>query len=147
MSLTPEHMLDILPRVRPRDRHELLGFVPEEHLKAWAVARAKYPGVGYTFALNGEVVGVGGVLEGPVPGIGVSWGLCTDRWVAMFSDLMQVWSVVVEHGGYRRLECKCYADNPGANALAKRMGYRFEGCLRGYTLRGEDINQYGMVFQ
>lgn len=144
MELTEEHMLKILPRLRERDLHELAG-VLRDPLEQWAAQRVRDPGVHYAFLYDGEVVAVGGVLEGAAPGVGSGWALAVDGWWRVLEQAMHVWSLFIKHGGYRRLECRCYADNEKANSFARRLGFKLEGTLKSFTVRGEDINQYGMV--
>ena len=144
MDMTEDHILDLLPRIRQRDVHELTGLM-RESLEDWARSRARDPGVHYSVWHNGKVVACGGVLEGIVSGIGVGWAIAAEGWWRAYNDALNLWTMFVKHGGYRRLECKCYVDNEPANRFALKLGFMLEGCLRAYSLRGEDINQYGIV--
>jgi len=144
MEMTEAHIIDLLPRLRARDVHEL-GGVLREPIVDWARKRAHEPGVRYAFLHDGQVVACGGVLEGAAPGIGAAWGIATEGWWRVLDVAMHVWGMIIDHGGYRRLECRCYADNVPANRFAIHVGFSLEGRLRSFTSRGEDLNQYGMV--
>jgi len=142
--MTADHLLSILPKMRERDRFEILNASRYPSLSAWAKSRVEAPGVSWTLLVNGVPVWCGGVLDGAVEGIGALWLVGTNEAARYAKHVLRVWKVIRQVGGYRRLECKCYADNVTANKFAERVGFRLEGTLRGYGLGGEDLNQYGI---
>jgi RimJ/RimL family protein N-acetyltransferase len=143
--MTLEHILALLPRIRACDAYEILAASRYRTLEDWARSRLDIPGCAFS-ALEGDVVqACGGVLEGPVAGIGALWLVGSERLQSVAKHVLRVWRAIRDHGGFRRLECKCYAANDVANRFALRLGFTFEGTLRGYTLEGGELNQYGLV--
>lgn len=145
MEMTSAHIIDLMPRLRARDVHELTGLMREATLVDFAARRAQAPGLAWTLMVDGVPMWCGGALEGVVAGTGALWLLGAVGCELYVKHLLRVWRLMLVHGGFRRLECKCYADNEAANRFALRAGFSLEGTLRGYTVRGEDVNQYGMV--
>lgn len=145
--MTASHLISLMPRLRARDVYELRGLMREGTLDEFAARRSIASGLSWTLMVNGLPVWCGGVLDGVSRGIGAFWLLGADGCERYAKHLMRVWRVILDHGGYRRLECKCYADNELANRFARRIGFELEGTLRAYTLRGEDVNQYGLVLE
>lgn len=125
--------------------HELRGIVREPSLGEWAARRAVAPGLSWTLLVGGIPMLCGGVLEGVARGIGAIWMVGAVGCERYIKHVLRVWRLVLIHGGFRRIECKCYADNLPANRFAVRAGFVLEGTLRAFTVRGEDVNQYGMV--
>lgn len=142
--MTSDHILSMVPRLRARDVHELTGII-RGSLEDWARSRLTGTGIAYALVHRGEVWICGGVLEGAVRGVGAIWFVCAEGWEHYVRHLLVMWRLVQEHAGFRRIEAKCYADNEVANRFALHTGFRFEGTLRGYTVRGEDVNQYGKL--
>lgn len=143
--MTPEHLVDILPRLREVDARELMDGSRHETLLSWAHSRVNAAGAAFTVLQDERPMWCGGVLEGAVSGIGAMWLVGAKGCEPLVMYAYRVWQVIVAEGGYRRLECKCFADNEPANRFAKIMGLAFEGTLRGFGLSGADMNQYGMV--
>lgn len=138
------HLTHILPRLRIRDVAEILHASRHATLASWAHSRVASPGVSWTLLVDGSPVWIGGVLEGAVRGIGALWLVGVRGCERRVKHVLRVWRVIVTDGGYRRLECKVYAANEKANTFALRAGFKFEGTLAGYGMKGEDLNQYGM---
>ncbi len=143
--MTAGHITHLLPRLRPRDVEEILGASRHPTLASWAHSRVAGPGVAWTLLVDGWPVLIGGVLEGAVRGIGAVWLVGAKGCERHVKHALRVWRLIVSDGGYRRLEAKVYAQNEKANEFARRVGFKFEGTLAGYSLRGEDVNQYGKV--
>lgn len=134
----------LLPRLRARDVAEILAASRFSSLEEWARSRLMGPGVAWTLLVSGVPVWCGGVLDGAVRGIGALWIVGSDEAGRYVKHVLRVWRQV-KAAGYRRLECKCYADNEPANRLAVRAGFLYEGTLRGFGVNGEDVNQYGLL--
>lgn len=143
--MTAGHLNHLLPRLRPLDVEEILGASRYTTISAWAQSRVAMPGVAWTVLADGWPVWCGGVLEGAVRGIGALWLVGARGCERHVKHALRVWRVIVCDGGFRRLECKVYAGNEKANEFARRIGFKLEGTLAGYSLRGEDVNQYGML--
>ncbi len=141
-----EHILSMLPRIRARDAHEILSATRYRTLEDWARSRLDIPGCAFA-ALDeaGEVQACGGVLEGAVDGIGAVWLVGTEQLGRVAKHVLRVWRAIFEVGGFRRLECKCFAANEIANRFATRLGFVYEGTLCGYTREGRDVHQYGLL--
>jgi hypothetical protein len=145
VPLTLAHMTSILPRLRPIDVEEILGGTRHPSLEAWARSRVEIPGVAWAVLVDGVPMWCVGVLEGAVRGIGAMWLVGARGCEPYVKHVMRIVRVILSDGGFRRVECKCYADNDAANRFAMRFGFKFEGTLRGYSLQGKDINQYGVL--
>lgn len=143
--MTASHLFDILPRLRERDAAEILDASRFPTLEAWARSRIEGAGVSWAVLADGVPVWCGGVLEGAVRGIGAMWLVGAKGCEPFVMYAIRVWQTIFQHGGFRRLECKCFAANEQANRFARICGLSPEGTLRGYALSGADINQYGRV--
>ena len=142
--MTASHLESLLPRLREADVREILGASRHPTMQSWAAAKVASAGVSLTLLVDGVPMICGGVLEGAVRGIGVLWLVGARGCERHIKHVLRVWRAIREEGGYRRLECKCYAGNEKANEFAQRAGLRFEGRLEGYALDGSDLNQYGL---
>lgn len=140
--MTEAHILDLMPRLRERDRHEMSGMVGEP-LEVWARKRARDPGLAWSLVEDGIVLGCGGILD-VARATGAIWLLFADGWLRHARMVIGAFQIIRDSGAYERLECKCYADNAPANALAVKQGFTLERVLPAFTARGEDVNQYGM---
>lgn len=145
MDLALSDLMQLLPRMRPRDVEEILGASRHSTLESWAMSRVESPGNAWTLLVNGQPVWCGGVLEGAVRGIGALWMVGARGCERYVKHVLRTWRVIIKDGGFRRLECKVYAGNEKANTFAQRAGFQLEGTLRGYSTGGEDVNQYGML--
>lgn len=143
--MTASHLESLLPRLRGQDLREILGASRHETLQSWAAAKVASAGVSLTVLVDGVPMICGGVLEGAVRGIGVLWMVGARGCERHIKHVLRVWRVILKEGGFRRLECKCYAGNEKANEFARRAGLRFEGGLTGYALDGSTLNQYGLT--
>jgi hypothetical protein len=142
VSMTEAHIIDLMPRLRARDRYEMDGVV-REPLESWAAKRARDPGLAWSLIEDGMVLGVGGILDAG-RATGALWLLFADGWERHIRLVLGAWKIILSHGIYDRLECKCYADNEVANRFAVKQGFTLEKVLPAFTIRGEDVNQYGM---
>lgn len=142
MPMTEAHIVDLMPRLRARDRYEMEGVV-REPLEAWAKQRVRSQGMAWSLVEAGVVLGVGGILD-VGRATGAIWLLFADGWLRHVRRVLGAWEIIRTSGAYDRLECKCYADNEAANSFAVKQGFTLERVLPAFTLRGEDVNQYGM---
>ena len=143
--MSPAHLMAIVETLRARDVDELRASVREATLQEWAAKRSLAPGLSWTVMVDGVPMWCGGVLEGVVRGIGTMWLVGAKGCERYVKHAMRIFRIIVKHGGFRRIECKCFADNESANRYALHIGFTLEGCLKAWAADGRDINQYGMV--
>lgn len=145
--MTEAHIISLMPRLRERDVHEVRGIARQETLEEFARERARAVGAHWSLIEDGIVLGCGGILAGATYGSGLMWLLFADGWTRHLMLLARAWRMIKEYGDYRRLEAKCYADNPVACKFVEHCGFEREGVLKSYSVRGEDVVQYGLVLK
>lgn len=112
---------------------------------AWMRERIAAPGIKFAMLAGGVPVAAGGVVATGLRDVGEVWLLPGAGWRPHVKTVLTAWRAILREGGYRRLECNCFASNLTAQRFAHRAGFELEGRRRAILPSGEDVLYYGIV--
>ena len=115
---------------------------PAEHAKLCAYAPE---GVAYSFWRGDTLIACGGVA--PLrAGVGEAWAMIASPRRAEWGVLLKQARAALDMHPARRIQASARVDHPGADRVLERLGFHFEGVMRGYAADGGDAKLYGRVF-
>ena len=139
-------MIDVRPATQ-EDLEYLRQNPLEEALKGYPQLRICDSNT-YTAVLNGEVVGIGGVVV-LWKGVGEAWVIlsrnCQNKPIEMFLCIKRVYKALIQSCELNRIQVVVRVDFPQSIKMIEKLGFEREGLMRRYCPDGCDAYMYARI--
>ncbi len=120
---------------------QLTDMTATEHARLSAFAPE---GAAWSFWRGDVLVGCGGI-QLVRDGVGEAWAMIAAPRRAEWGALLEMGRGALAMFPARRIQATATINHPGADRVLERLGFQFEGVMRGYAADGGDAKLYARV--